>query len=113
MVYNLDNRELCDLTLQLEAAIAPIQPLSFTERQQLIETLLQSDLCYNTATELRKLSTQFWEGTMLNQPLATKSYASVHNIKDLVADFWPEEDSIDDFLTFLRQQRQEVIYGKS
>jgi hypothetical protein len=97
------------MTPQLVAAIAAIQPLSFTERQQLIEILLQSDLCLNSPTELRTLSTQFWEGTTLNQLLATKTPASVHNIKDLVADFWPEEDSIDDFLTFLRQQRQAVV----
>lgn len=97
------------MTLYLEAAIAAIQPLSPTERYQLLQILIQSDLSSNSQTELRTLSTQFWKGTTLKQLLATQTPTTVYDLKDLAADFWPEEDSIDDFLTFLRQQRQAVI----
>ena len=31
----------------------------------------------------------------------------VHNIGDLYGNFWPEEESVDDFLTWLRTARQE------
>jgi len=34
---------------------------------------------------------------------------TVHNLKDLAADFWPQEDSVEEFLASLPQQRQEVI----
>ena len=96
------------MTSHLEAAIAAIQPLSPAERHQLLQILIQSDSSSATQTEFRTLSTQFWHGTTLKQLLATQTPTPVHDIKDLAANFWPEEDSIDDFLTFLRQQRQEV-----
>lgn len=97
------------MTPQLEAAIAAIQPLSPAEHQQLLQILLQTNPSSNSPTELRTLSTQFCQGITLKQLLATQNPTTVYNLKDLTANFWPEEDSIDDFLTFLRQQRQEVI----
>ncbi|HEY9631348.1 MAG TPA: hypothetical protein V6C84_29000 [Coleofasciculaceae cyanobacterium] len=60
-------------------------------------------------TALKALNTQFWQDTKLNQLLATQSPTTVDDLNNLTADFWPEEDGIEDFLTFLRQQRQEVI----
>ena len=96
------------MTPQLEAAIAAIQPLSPTERQQLLQILTQSDPSSNSQPDLRELSTQFRQGISLQQLIATQTPTTVHNLKDLAADFFPEEDSIEDFLTFLRQQRQAV-----
>jgi hypothetical protein len=97
------------MTPQLESAIAAIQSLSPTERQQLLQILIQSDLSSNYQTDLKTLSTQFWQGTTLNQLLTTQTPTTVYNLREFAADFWPEEDSIEDFLTFLRQQRQAVI----
>ncbi|MEO1400711.1 MAG: hypothetical protein AAFV72_05575 [Cyanobacteria bacterium J06635_1] len=96
------------MTPQLEAAIAAIQPLSPTERQQLLQILTQCDSASNSQPGLKALSTQFWQGLSLQQLRATQTPTIVHSLKDLAADFWPEEDSIEDFLTFLREQRQEV-----
>ncbi|MBW4630588.1 MAG: hypothetical protein KME30_01415 [Iphinoe sp. HA4291-MV1] len=97
------------MTPQLEAAIAAIQLLSSTERQQLLQILTQSNSSSNSQTDLKNLSNQFWQGTTLTQLLATQTPTTVHNLNDFAANFWPQEDSIEDFLTFLRQQRQEVI----
>ncbi|MEE3716930.1 hypothetical protein V2H45_09255 [Tumidithrix elongata RA019] len=97
------------MTPKLKAAIAAIQPLTPIERQQLLQILTQSDSSLNLQTDLKTLSTQFWQGNTLNQLLATQSPTIFNNPKDFVASFWPEEDSMDDFLNFLRQQRQEVI----
>jgi hypothetical protein len=92
---------------QLKAAIAAIQPLSPTERQQLLQILIQSDPSL-AQTKLRTLSAQFWQGTTLKQLLDPQTPTTIHNLKDFAADFWPEQDSVEDFLTFLRQQRQEL-----
>lgn len=92
------------MTPQLEAAIAAIQPLSLMERQQLIQILIDSSS--TSQTDIRKLSSQFWQGVTLQQLLTTQTPTTVHNLKDLAVDFFPEEDSIEDLLTFLRQQRQ-------
>ncbi|BAU14082.1 hypothetical protein LEP3755_46270 [Leptolyngbya sp. NIES-3755] len=97
------------MTPQLEAAIAAIQPLSLTERQQLLQILIQSDPSSNSQANLRELSTQFWQGNTLQQLITTQSPTTVHNLKDLAVDFFPEEDSIEDFLIFLQQQRQAAI----
>jgi len=97
------------MTPQLRAAIAAIQPLSPTERQQLLQILIQDDSASDSQTDLKTLSTQFWQGISLQQLRATQTPTTVHSLKDLAADFWPAEDSIEDFLIFLQQQRQEVI----
>ncbi|NJR63335.1 MAG: hypothetical protein HC769_33895 [Cyanobacteria bacterium CRU_2_1] len=96
------------MTPQLQAAITAIQSLSRIERQQLLQILTQSDSTSNSQTDLKTLSTQFWQGTTLKQLLVTQTPKTFQNLKAHAADFWPEEDSIEDFLTFLRQQRQEV-----
>jgi len=93
------------MTPQFEAAITSIQSLSPTERQQLLQILTQSDSCSDSQTDLKTLSTQFRQGTTLKQLLATQTPTTIHHLKDFAADFWPEADSIEDFLTFLRQQR--------
>lgn len=97
------------MTPKLEAAIAAIQPLSPTERRQLLQILMQDDLSANSPTDLKTLSMQFWQGISLQQLRTTQTPTIVHNLKDFAADFWPVEDSIEDFLSFLRQQRQEAI----
>lgn len=97
------------MTPQLETAIAAIQLLSPTERQQLLQILIQSNSSSNSQTDLKTLSTQFWQGITLNQLLTIQTPTTVYNLKDIAAEFWPEEDSIEDFLSFLRQQRQAVI----
>lgn len=97
------------MTPQLQAAIAAIRPLSRTERQQLLQILTQDNLPENSLIDLKTLSIQFWQSIPLQQLCTAQTPITVHNLKDLAADFWPEEDSIGDFLTFLRQQRQEVI----
>ncbi|PSB19356.1 hypothetical protein C7B65_12015 [Phormidesmis priestleyi ULC007] len=97
------------MTPQLEAAIVAIQPLSPTERQQLIQILVQSIPLSNSQSDLETLNAQFRQGITLRQLLATQTPKTVHDPKDLAADFWSEEDSIEDFLDFLRQQRQALI----
>ncbi|GCL40491.1 hypothetical protein [Dolichospermum planctonicum] len=97
------------MTSRLENAIAAIQQLSAIERQQLLQIFTQSNSSSNSQTDLKNLNHQFWQDTTLNELLATQTPITVHNLKHLAVDFWPEEDSIEDFLIFLRQQRQEVI----
>jgi hypothetical protein len=96
------------MTPRLEAAIGAIQPLSPTERQQLLQILTQDDLSATFQSDLKTLNAQFWQGIPLQQLRTTQAPVTVHNLKDLAADFWPEEDSIENLLTFLRQQRQEI-----
>ncbi len=92
------------MTPQLEAAIAAIQPLSVFERQQVINLLLKSV----DKTNLSQQSNAFWQDQTIAQLKTAQKIVPIASLKDLVADFWTEEDSIEDFLTFLQTQRQET-----
>jgi hypothetical protein len=91
------------MTPQLAAAIAAIQPLSRTEREQVLSLLLKSN-----TTNLVERSQEFWQGQTIAQLQEAQKTKPIQHLKDLAADFWPEEDSIEDFLVFLQTQRQEV-----
>lgn len=97
------------MTPRLEAAIAAIQPLSPSERQQLLQILLQSPSSANAQADLETLSTQFRQGITLQQLLIEQTPTTVTNLSSLATDCFPEEDSIEEFLSFLQQQRQSEI----
>jgi hypothetical protein len=90
---------------QLQAAIAAIQPLSSPDRQQLIQLLNQGDAPLES---LNRLSQQFRQSDSIQQLRDQQSPTVVQDLSDLKADFWPEEDSIEAFLRFLSQARQEM-----
>jgi hypothetical protein len=92
------------MTPQLQAAIIAIQPLTPPERQQLLQLLTQN----TPITLLKQLSNQFWQGTPIAQILLNQTPITLRKISDLKADFWPEEDSIEDFLLFRKTQQQEA-----
>lgn len=94
------------MTPQLESAIAAIEPLSILERQQVLDLLLKSV----DKTNLSQQSTAFWQDQTIVQLKTAQKIAPIDSIKDLVADFWTEEDSTEDFLTFLQTQRQETSF---
>ena len=98
---------------QLQVAIAAIEPLSPTERVQLLQLLTHSDPPSTSQADLRALSTQFWQGYTLQELYATQTPKTFHNLNDFKGDFWTEEDSIEDFLIFLHQQRQEDVMRQS
>ena len=92
---------------QLEKAIKAIQPLSTMERQQQLQILTQRNSEKKSNQDFAISTAQFWQGTSLDEILAIQSPKTVHNLKDFAADFWPEDESMEDFLTFMRQQRQD------
>lgn len=96
------------MTPQLEAALAAIKPLSATERLQLLQILTQESPNPDLEKDLKFLSFQFWQGISLDELRKTQPCKTFNNAKDFTADFWPQEDTIEDFLTFLHQQRQEI-----
>lgn len=91
---------------KLQATASETTPKSFFEVAQ---SVIGPGEGPNNLSTLQAMSTQFWQEHTLEQLISTQSPTTVHNIDDLVADFWPEEDSVDDFLNFLRQQRQDAV----
>ena len=89
---------------EIEAAIAAIEKLSPQERQQILQMLLESQ-----QPNLEKLSDRFWQGVALHELIESQKPITVNQPQELRAYFWPEEESIDDFLTFMREQRQGTL----
>lgn len=94
---------------QLEKAIEAIQPLSLIERQQLLQILAQIDAKQSDTQDFAASTAEFWQGNSLEEILAAQSPKTVHSLKDLAADFWPEDEPVEDFLAFLKQQRKEAV----
>jgi len=96
------------MTPQLENAIAAIQPLSPTERGQLLQLLAQENANLNQSRPLNALSAQFWQGETIEEIVSRQNPITFSKETHLQANFWPEDESDEDFLHFLRQQRREI-----
>lgn len=93
------------MTPQLQKAIATIQTLSNSEQRQLLQILSQT---VNKSSNLEQQNQLFWQETSLEDLIKTQQTPIIEDIKDLVGDYWGE-DSTDDFLSFLKQQRQSEV----
>lgn len=95
------------MTPQLETAIAATQPLSLLELTQLI-TILASTL--HKIQVLEAENATFWSNPSLEEldaGLVQKQSLPVFlGLHAVASDLWPEEESVDDFLDFLQEQRQ-------
>ena len=67
------------------------------------------DSNYFKENTIEILNTEFWQGASIDQLRTSQSITSIRSIKELAADFWPVEDSIEEFLDFLKAQHQKKI----
>ena len=93
------------MTPQLQKAIATIQTLSNLEQRQLLQILSET---VNKSNNLEQQSQLFWENTSLENLVKTQQTPVVEDIKDLAEDYWGE-DTTNEFLTFLKEQRQSEL----
>ena len=98
------------MTPQLQKAIsqrsaprcANIQFLSAQEQRQLLQILSAT---VNKYDNLEQQDYLFWQKISLEDLIKTQKTPIVEDIKTLVEDYWGE-DSIDEFVSFLKEQRQ-------
>lgn len=55
---------------------------------------------------MKNKNTQFWQGVSLSQLIESQHPRTFQDAQEWVAEFWPEEDKVKDFLRFLREQRE-------
>jgi hypothetical protein len=55
--------------------------------------------------EVESPDAQFWRGKTVEELALEQGVESVASVSDLVID-WPEEDSVDEFLSVIREVRQ-------
>ena len=90
------------MTPQLQKAIATIQALSNQEQRQLLQILAET---INKSDNLEQQNRLFWQETSLEDLIKIQKIPVIEDIKTLVEDYWGE-DSTEEFLSFLKEQRQ-------
>ena len=92
------------MTTRVQTLIDAAQELSLLEQLKLISTISQS---IHRSYQQAQPAVGFWEPKTLAQHIQAQLTQPVTDIADLVADFWPEEESADDFIAYIYQQRRE------
>ena len=92
------------MTTRLQALINEAQQLPPLEQLNLIRTLLQS---LYRSYEHSQPTEDFWTPRSLEELVQSQHTKPVTDISSLKVDFWPEDESTDDFLAYIYQQRRE------
>jgi hypothetical protein len=92
------------MTPKLQTLIDTAQELSPLEQVELIQAV--SQLLYRHYQKILP-STDFWQPLTLEQIVQTQQVPPVSDVSALQADFWPKEESADDFIEYVYQQRAE------
>lgn len=94
------------MTTNLQTLIHSAEQLTLVEQVELINAL-SSFLYQHYQQELR--TTDFWQPQPIATIVASQQTQPVSDLSTLQADFWPEDESADDVIAFVEQQRQEDV----
>jgi hypothetical protein len=89
---------------RLKSIIGSIQQLPVVEQLELMQMMTQSLYLNYQHTLLTK---NFKQKKTIKQLLKEQQKTPVSNLTELVVDFWPEKESVDDFIEYTYQQREE------
>jgi hypothetical protein len=89
------------MSAKLQTLIEAAEELSPSEQLELINVVSRF-LSYHYA-----IADDFWHPQTLEQLIETQQIRPVEDITALGIDFWPAEESTDDFIEFVDQQRRE------
>jgi len=92
------------MTTRLRTLIDAAQQLPPLEQLNLIRILSQS--LYRNYQHMQSAE-DFWEPQTLEQLIQSQRTPPITDISSLKGDFWPEDESADDFIEYIYQQRRE------
>lgn len=88
-----------------------------SDLDRLLEKILETGMPLETeykgkkflisVAEVYESGTNFWENKSLDEILQASPVPPVSDISDLAPDFWPEDESADDIIDYVYQQRKE------
>jgi hypothetical protein len=93
------------MTTNLQKVIDSAEQLSLVEQLALLNALSKR-LYQRYQQENLTANQSFWEGQTLESILAQQNIPPITDISSLKADFWPEDESADDIIEFVEQERQ-------
>jgi hypothetical protein len=88
---------------QLQQVIAAARTLSPRDKLELLQVIAQ-DL--QQADAVAEASAAFWPLRSLDEIVQTQSAPVITDVRTLVVDFWPDDESVDDFNQFIAERRR-------
>ena len=95
------------MTATLRALLKEAQSLSHHEKLELIHQLSASLKHHDEATGDGSSASDFWQPRTLETLAAEQDVPPVTNIRELAAAWWPSDETANDLIAFIRQQRDE------
>ena len=92
------------MNTKLQTLIEAAQELSPLEQLNLISVISQS--LYHNYRQTQPAA-DFWEPPTLEQLVQAQQTRPITDIASLGGSFWPEDESADDFIEYIYQQRHE------
>ena len=89
---------------QLQSIINEIQQLSTTEQKELLSVI--SKPIQSQYIQL-KINNNFWNSKTIEQLLREQQVQVASSISEIGGDFWPQEESVDEFNDFILTQRHD------
>lgn len=90
------------MTVQLQQVIAAARALSPRDKLELLE-VISHDLQHSYA--FTDESATFWSARSIEEIVQAQAAPVITDIHTLAVDFWPEDESADDFNQFIAEQR--------
>lgn len=91
------------MTQEFATVIRAVRELSQREKLELLQVITQ-DL--QQSVSLLEGNTQFWSSPSLNDLVSSQQPPIVQDVSALSADFWPDNESADDFNAYMEEQRK-------
>jgi|SRR5579871_303684 hypothetical protein len=95
------------MTANVEDILKDARALSPYEQLELLQELAQS--LAKTLSPIPGTPPEFWSGYSLEELAQQQNIPVVHNLQELVMPDWPEEDEVDDFIKYVKNQRTECV----
>lgn len=87
---------------KLQSVIDAVHGLPLSDKLELLQ-VLSEDL--NQLYALEAGSAAFWSPKTIEELSATQFAPVIEDVRSLTTDFWPEDESAEDFSRFLAEQR--------
>lgn len=91
------------MTVALQKVIEAALTLAANDKLELLQ-VLATDLQQNATFSAANAA--FWEVRSLDEIAATQQAGVINDVKTLAVDFWPDDESADDFNDFVADQRR-------
>jgi len=92
------------MNLKIQPIIKTVQGMPFPDQLEILREITRfMSVCFRQSDAQDK----FWHTKTLAEHMEANPVDPVRNIDDLFSDFWPEDETADDFIRYTYSQREE------